>query len=447
MNNFIKYILSQKFHNKYKRIILLLSLILMACNDSNHPSNFEISNIAEISTLRTENPSLISFTLSSNKTITSVELTYSLVSIKDNPAKVGQTYSLGVGVANFQDLEASIQKILIIPASLTDGKYQLNVTIEEVDGEQGVVTQSETKTLEIVDIVTPTQPELVVKLAKLNNHSFSLQVIPDDGNQILTKRGDILLDLILQPKYRKLTGNMVMEFELNLDGIGTFPLDLTSKINTRGAGGTDNHRNVTADGKVIERVKGQSRTISEHCITLVNNIERCATIGQNRNRHFNIDLHLNENTFNLLNSHAQDVKGKIVGRVHADELSDDIEFQLPIIYLHDNKNAKVNNSKVSKSSSSASENEVDEIQTTDSGDDEYIYHETTSSANTFTDSDGQAYSEQSQDVSLSMGNQDGSYSGDGASGGEGQTVSMASMTSTVSSDKSGNIEDTAFGMG
>jgi len=241
MNNFIKYILGQKFHNKYKRIILLLSLILMACNDSNHPSNFEISNIAEISTLRTENPSLISFTLSSNKTITSVELTYSLVSIKDNPAKVGQTYSLGVGVANFQDLEASIQKILIIPASLTDGKYQLNVTIEEVDGEQGVVTQSETKTLEIVDIVTPTQPELVVKLAKLNNHSFSLQVIPDDGNQILTKRGDILLDLILQPKYRKLTGNMVMEFELNLDGIGTFPLDLTSKINTRGAGGTDNH--------------------------------------------------------------------------------------------------------------------------------------------------------------------------------------------------------------
>jgi len=200
INRYVK----QFYSIVYKISILLLPLILIACNDNNHSSDFKLSNVSDLSILRTGNMGRVSFTLSSNKTIVSAELTYSLVSIEDT----AQTYSVGVGTVGFDDLETSIEKIFLIPESLVEGKYRLNVSIEVVVGEQGVVTESETITIAEVDIITPMDPELVVKLAELNNHSFFLKDLPDDKNQVITKRGDILLDLVLQSKYKALTGNV-----------------------------------------------------------------------------------------------------------------------------------------------------------------------------------------------------------------------------------------------
>ena len=428
---------ARKHHNgSITATLLLLSLLslLSACGGTHNNSSFRLSNVSGLNSQRAGNVDSVSFTLSSETTIENAELTYSLVAIEDPT----QTYTLGGGTTSLNRQGVSIDKVFLIPIFLGDGKYHLNVTIDVADGEQGVLTESQTLRIQDLDIFTPEEPELAIKSVKLNNNSFSLKTLPDDDTQIITERGDILLDLILQSKYKATTGEVSIEFDLNFEGVGEFPLNLTRQINLRDATGTDNHRNVLENGKVLERIKGNTRTVSERCAS-VNDVEQCVTIRKNKSRHFHVDLHLDEEAYNALLLHAQDVTGEIVVNIHADAVSEDIQYTLPVVYLHQDSDAILAKASSNFSAKrSPEEGNVDEVQTADSGDAEYIYHQTTSSANTFTDSDGQAYSEQSQTVSVSMGYQEGE---------DGQTFSLASMTTAVSSDKSEDVANTQFSMG
>ncbi|MDQ9090758.1 hypothetical protein RC083_04020 [Pseudoalteromonas haloplanktis] len=425
----------------HKPVVLLFSIMLLACNNNTDSEGFSISNVVGPTSQRTANASTISFTLTANKVIENAELTFSLVAVEDS----SRSYTVASDSLSLSPSGVAVKKTFFVPEVLENGQYNLNLTIDEVQQAQGVITTSQTLSIYEMTIITPEKPELNIKSAQLSNNSFTLNTPDNEQSEFLTKKGDFLLDLVLQSKYKAITGDVVLGFILELDTLGEFPLNLTSDIYVRNANSTDNHRNVTSDGKVLQRRKGQSRVLKERCID-VGKFERCVTIGKNHSRHSYIDLHLTADIYHALSENAQDVTGNIIITVQSDQALEDIELKLPIIYLYDN-NAQVIRSKglsLSRSlkeasaSSSENQNDIDVVQKTVSGDEEYIYHETISSANTFTESDGQAYSEQSQEVKLSMGYQEE---------GEGQTFSMASMTTSVKSDESEDVNDTDFSLG
>ena len=414
-------ITNQLYQRKRYFLGLLLVISLSGCL-GNSTTDFSVSSVNSETSIRTANPTTVSFALSSSRSIENAELSFSLVSTVDS----AKTYPVTFQVANLSQSNTNIESTFIVPKTLEDGEYKLMVSINAAQSAQGVITQSETLMVALLNIFTPDSPEIVVRSAKLNNNSFSLGVKPDDMNLILTDLGEMRLELVLESKYKSLETPTRVSVELNLDGIGTFPLDLTSQVQTRDPISSDHHRSVNKVGKVLERIKGQTRSIRQIC-KIVDDVQSCAIVRKNSVRTIDLDLHLNEAAFNALWENALDVMGNVVVNIATDSNLPAVQYQLPVIYLH---SANQIASKSIKSRSSTSD-DLDNSQVTNSGDSEYISHTTTTSATTTTNSSGQANSTQTQNVGVTMNNEESS---------------MATMSLSVSSGANEDVDNTQFGV-
>lgn len=452
------------FNNKYKIFGLCLVILLSGCgsgsrhgngNETGESSDYVVSGVSVAPSLLTGNPASVTFTLSSKKVVENADLSFALVSTEDSTKR----YFVDTEVASLNRSGTTVSTTFIVPENLQDGSYKLTVSIEKADGAQGVLIENKTITIAELNISTPTLPELVVSSTKLGNNSFSLGQEPDDENKILSGMGEIQLDLVLNSRYKSLNSNVDVSVDLNLEGLGVYPLDLTAGIVVRDPNANDHHRSIGKAGKVTERVKGQMRSLNATCKGLGEQ-QLCSIIRKNSFRHVNFDLHLNEAAYAALKANGSDVRGSIIVKIASGAIMENPEYELPIIYLHQSDQEQIVAAKpkagatpvgpehavyAAKSSSVNQSGEVDEIRVASSGDVEYLAHTTTTTANTLTGSNGQAFSNQSQDISVSLSDHVTRNPAD-TSATVPQNYAMATMTTSVNSGANEDINNSQFGL-
>lgn len=426
---------------------LVLVMLLSGCGGGSG-ADYTVSSVSDVPLLHTGNPASISFTLSSKTPLENAELTFALVSTADRT----KIYYVDLEAANLHNSGTPVTTTFIVPENLQNGSYTLRVSIEKADGKQGVLLENKTVTVTNLNIFTPALPDLVVHSAKLENNSFFIAQPPVDENLILTGTGDLQLELVLQSKYKNIETPVEVSVDLDLDGLGVYPLDLTADVVIRDPNETDHHRHIGKNGKVIERIKGQTRSLKEKCEN-TDEGQSCFIIRKNSIRHFNFDLHLNEAAFNSLQQNGLDMQGNLIVKIASTAISDVTEYRLPVIYLHQNQdlqianqNQKRTNAKKSEYSSySAQSDNLNETQVKSSGDVGYLYHTTTTTANTSTNSSGQAISTQSQDVVVSLSDHVTRNTEDTSAPAQ-QYYAMATMTTSMNSGANEDINNSQFGV-
>ncbi|NQY87455.1 MAG: hypothetical protein HRT51_06815 [Colwellia sp.] len=425
-----------------KLLILCLIYTLMACG-GDKSSQFSLSNVQGESQLKTGNPTNVSFTLLSNKKIDDVALIYSLTSIEDKT----KNYIISSDTADLNSSGTTINTSFNVPSNLINGDYELKVSIHKSQSQQGLLTANSTLSIMQVKVLTPTEPDLVIEQLQLTNNSFVLPQRPNDDINLLVGRGDLQLKTILKAKYASLKEDFSLSFSLELAGLGTFPLVTTSTVEVNEPDRNTHHRNINKNGKVISRIKGQSRQLQPRCRE-INGAQSCVIIYKNSRRQLDFDLHINEATFDALSqNNTDDITGNVIINITTRANLTQTEYRLPVVYLQpspaiEKQSANILAKQGGKSADDSSD--VNESIAIESGEPTYISYTTTTTANTLQDSTGNAYSVQSQDVSVVMGayNEDA----DGSTANEAKTYPMVTMSTSVNSGSNDDINNTQQGI-
>ena len=417
---------------KYKLFLTVgLVMLLVACgHDDNKNTNtiFAISNVNIDTELKTGNPATLSFSLNSNNQLKDTALSVFMTSIEDDT----QQFNVQATKVSEDSNQALVTITFSVPDNVPSGDYKISINITNSSALPLALTINETLELARVKVMMPSRPELNVEKAVLTNNSFRLpKTKPNDSSMELKSEGDFTLQVALQSKYGPLSDDIELSFNLELTGLGLFPLDTTSHILVSEPDSTTQHRDVNKNGKVVKRIKGPSRLIKPICKNS-NNTELCRVIGKNGSRQLSIDLHVNQDTYAALVENANDTFGFVVIDINTTADLTQSQYRLPIVYLHQSTVLQKSQRSTTNSTVSASStNNVNIQETVSAGDKDYLHHTTTGQANTFQDSAGHANSTQSKDISVII---------------NGQNYEMATMETSITTGTNDDINNTSLGI-
>ncbi|MGS0828255.1 hypothetical protein ACVBIO_20940 [Shewanella sp. 0m-8] len=326
--------------------ILLLALLTGCSEDSTNQVNepqpelapdtlIQASNISVATAVTTMQSFDLDFNLASNQDHAKVNVI--LVLMAGNAAASDEQYLLDTvtleALTRFTPVSASG---LAVPSDVLSGQYQLMAKFETVpDDVQGeIVAIAEPISLGQIDVIQADKPNLKITMAELENASFVLAERPDDNQGFNQGDGDIYVNFMMTAEFLDVSEPVELQATIDLPGLGVFPLNLTSAVSGREP--TEEDAIVHPEtNQVYDYVKSDTRTLAVTCEE-----ERCASIGVDDQEGLLLDLRINEQVYDLLAAHQQDLVGEVTisldpnGAISEWQgMVDDNSIRLPVIFL------------------------------------------------------------------------------------------------------------------